>query len=600
MRPGAVLPFLLLSLVTTLMPSEPASAAPPRAAPPLPRVHLRAGLSGIDVAEFALERRALLERLAARAGIGQAAAGLPAYELFADLVQKGNETGGTRPVDPPRADGTIRRLARTECSAREGEAEALWLLRGAWNIHPAPVWTMGLAGLEAGLLYGRPPAELAAALAAAGLAPTLHELLESPRDVGQYPTLLAPAATTLTRLILERHGTRGLRQAVRATAVAGRRAAALARALGVGLAELEESYTRALAGEPPSGPGAPRGGPAFRPVAARPAVGRLAAKEFQRGVCYAHTVSLEAGYASPRSGRALGELAALGVNWISVTPFGYVRQGDPRISASSAFGPEAETDESLAEVMRAARARGLSVMMKPHLWSHDFVGRLSMGKPSAWTAFFRNYARFLAHHAILARSCGARALCIGNELIEATRDRDAEWRTLIAVVRRLFDGPLTYGAHWDEEVGRIGFWQDLDWVGVSLYAPLVREPGAERADLLREARRQAERLEGVARRAGRPLVLVEVGFPSHSTAAMEPWGDPESGPADPRAQAEAFEAITLAFRGRQSLAGIYWWKWFSDDAPSAGDRSHRFAGKPAQEVVRRYFTPAAGAGTLSE
>jgi hypothetical protein len=462
------------------------------------------------------------------------------------------------------------------------------------------VWALGLAGLEAGTMYGRSPAELAAAVAAAGVAPTLAELLETPRDVAQYPTLLAPAATALTGSILERHGARGLREAVRATVPAGRRVSALARALGVSASELEEAYTGALAGAQRERSGTPRGTASFSPAAARSAAGRLRGWEFQRGVCYAHTVSLEAGYASPRSGRSLDELARLGVDWISVTPFGYVRQGAPRIAASSAFGPDAETDESLAEVMHAARTRGLSVMMKPHLWSHEFVGRLAMQDAPGWAAFFRGYARFLAHHAILARSCGARALCVGNELIEATRGRDAQWRTLIASARRLFDGPLTYGAHWDEEVGRIGFWSDLDWVGVSLYAPLARGPGAERAELVREARRQADRLEGIARRAGRPLVLVEVGFPSHPTAAVEPWEDPESGPADPLAQAEAFEAIALAFRGRRLLAGLYWWKWFTDDPPSGGDRSHRFAGKPAQEIVRRFFTPASGAGTLSE
>ena len=553
-----------------LMLAETAGAAP--AANPAPP-----GRAGEAEAAMRHERRRLIERLGRRAGFDPLPQGLPSYQVFANLERKGDLTRSTRPVDPPDAHGVIRRLAELPCSARDGEAEAAWLLRAAWGVDAAPVWSVGLAALEAGTLYGRPLRELTQALRSADLLPSLDELMEADPAVAQYPTLFAPAAGALVSWVLEEHGTAGLRRAVLATVKPRGRSEVLARSLGMADRLLGEAYARALgpaAGRPPRHT-------SKRAAAVPPGM--------QRGVCYAHTVSLERGYASRQSERNLDTLAAIGINWISVTPFGYLELHSPEIAASSAFGPDAETDESLAAVLQQASARGLRVLVKPHLWSTDFVGRIRMRSDQDWRRFFLAYSRYIAHHAVLAEACGASALCVGNELIEATRGRDPQWRTLIAAARALFSGPLTYGAHWDEEVERIGFWDALDWVGVSLYAPLATDTRAGPAEWRAAAHRQSERLVAIARRAGKPLVLVEAGFPSHPRAPLAPWEVPQDGPADSAVQAQAFLALLEAFGSRPEVKGIYWWKWFTDEPPPPGDRTHRFAGKPAEQILRRFY-----------
>ena len=557
--------------------SAPVPGAATASGSAAPRARALEGVDAAALPAFLAGRQRLIERLAARAGIDAARLAPPSYQLFASLVQKGERTGSSAPVDLPQGGGVIRRVLDLPCSARDGEAEAAWLMYSAWGVKPLAVWSAGLAAVDAGTLYGRPAGALAGALARSGLLPALDELLAAPRSVRQYPTLFAPAAGILAGWVLERRGPDAFRRAVMATAAPSANAPALAAALGMEEGDLRRAYARALVEKAARGPRAPEREPGGAPA------GR------QRGVCYAHTVSLERGYASPRSARTLDQLAELGVNWVSVTPFGYLELHDPEISASSGFGPEGETDESLAAVIGQAHARGMGVLLKPHLWSTDWVGRISMPGEPAWQRFFLEYGRYIAHQAVLGEACGAAALCVGNELVEATRGHDPQWRALISAARSVFSGPLTYGAHWDQEVERIGFWDALDWVGVSLYAPLAARPGAAVSDLESAARRQAQRLGGIARRAGRPLVIVEVGFPSHARAALAPWEDPEDGPPDPAAQAEAFEAVLKAFWKQPFVAGIYWWKWFSDDHPSPGDRSHRFDGKPAAEVVRRFY-----------
>ena len=60
-------------------------------------------------------------------------------------------------------------------------------------------------------------------------------------------------------------------------------------------------------------------------------------------------------------------------------------------------------------------------------------------------------------------------------------------------------------------------------------------------------------------------------------------------------QAAAYEAIFRAFSGRPWFRGMFWWKW-----PSSGrgggphDASYAPLRKPAEEVLRTWFTPLAG------
>src|SRR5205814_5804340 len=114
--------------------------------------------------------------------------------------------------------------------------------------------------------------------------------------------------------------------------------------------------------------------------------------------------------------------------------------------------------------------------------------------PGNWRAFFTSYRAFLLHHALLAEREGFDGLVVGHELVSATRADPARWRALIAEVRRVYHGTLTYGANWNEELERIPFWRDLDCVGVSFYPPLTAHAGAGDAELEAGARVALARL----------------------------------------------------------------------------------------------------------
>src|SRR5262249_53490043 len=150
-------------------------------------------------------------------------------------------------------------------------------------------------------------------------------------------------------------------------------------------------------------------------------------------------------------------------------------------------------------------------------------------------------------------------LFVGHELASSTAADPEHWRLLIGRVRRVYSGPLSYCANWDE-AARVPFWDALDLIAVSFYAPLTpratRDPGRLRAG----AAQALAGLHAVARRFGRPLLIAELGYPSTANAAVRPWDDTPT-PPEPDLQRECFAAAIEAMDPDEWIAGVHIWKW---------------------------------------
>lgn len=286
------------------------------------------------------------------------------------------------------------------------------------------------------------------------------------------------------------------------------------------------------------------------------------AQGFQRGVCFAHQVGLEQGYLSRASARELVKVRDAGADWVALTPFVWV--ADPRrpeLGNSSDAGPDGESDEALVEAAARARALGLRVWLKPHVWTRGWAGELAFA-PSAWARFFTAYEATLLHWAILAEREGLAGLYVGHELASATAADPGRWRAMIGAVRRVYGGTLSYAANWDE-VESIPFWDALDLIGVSFYAPLAEAPTRDARTLRRGADRALVPLAALARRYGRPVVLAEFGYAPSPGAPVRPWEEPAAGGTDDETQAACYEATLAALDPCTWVAGAFFWKWGS-------------------------------------
>jgi len=329
-----------------------------------------------------------------------------------------------------------------------------------------------------------------------------------------------------------------------------------------------------------------------------PSPGDVFAEGKHRGACFAHAMRGGRGYGSPDSEASLRALAAMGVRWISITPFGFQGTND---STEIRWGGQriAESDDRLRAVTAQARALGLKVMLKPHIWLRPpaWPGSINHATDAAWAQWFAAYRAFILHYAALAQDAGMDAFCIGNELQYASLE-DGQWREVIAGVRKVYAGPITYGATAEEVTG-VPFWDAVDFIGVSAYFPLVAEETPSRAALAAAWRPVSDRLRGLSARHGKRVVFTEIGYRSADFAAWRHWEITDAAAVNLPAQANAYAAFFETVWTEDWMGGAYFWKWFSHPGHSGpDDNDFEFEGKPAASIVAAAYRAQAAGGDV--
>jgi hypothetical protein len=285
-------------------------------------------------------------------------------------------------------------------------------------------------------------------------------------------------------------------------------------------------------------------------------------------------------FGSEGAARALANAKRVGANAIAIIPF--LWQASPS-SPTISRGRDMPDDE-LRVAIRDVHALGLRAVVKPHVWvPTSWAGAVAMQSEDGWRVWFANYGRELQRIAGIAAQEQAEALAIGTELAHTTQR--PEWNNLIANVRAIFLGNLFYVAHNADEAETVAFWPKLDAIGVSLYPALGADD--DRDARLATMRRTADRLDVLAARTGKSIVVAEVGVRSARGAAAKPWESAEEREAAPDAvlQAEIL-ADWLAVLDRPAIDGILVWRWLTD--PAAGgmaDTDFTVQSKPAEGVL---------------
>lgn len=349
----------------------------------------------------------------------------------------------------------------------------------------------------------------------------------------------------------------------------------------------------------------------------------FAGRPFQRGIAWWRREGV----------RDLGadtfpRLRALGVDSVAIHTFDPLQRGlhDPELAPS----PRPLVIDGLGEIVAAAHAAGLRVMVKPHLEMRGYEptpeerailrqgdaaererlfarirsrrrpapeewhNNIEMKSEQDWRRWFAGYEGYLLGYARQAQQAGADLLCVGRELDRSVLLRERDWRALIAKARGVFKGPLVYSANFDS-YEQLGFWDALDYVGVSAYFPLADAADPSNAQLAAGWQDALGPLERLSRRVGRPVLLSELGYPAAPGAARTPWR-PLPGPADVRLQARCYEAGLQAIARRGFVHGVYAWLWEGTRQPPFRDASFSVQGKPAASVIGGYYRGLSDAG----
>jgi hypothetical protein len=223
-------------------------------------------------------------------------------------------------------------------------------------------------------------------------------------------------------------------------------------------------------------------------------------------------------------------------------------------------------------------------------------------------AFFAGYKTYMVQWAELAQHYNVPLLSIGNEMVAATKPQyTAYWEDIIASVRAVYSGKLTYAAFSDvryvsnNEVAQIQFWDKLDYVGVDVYPDFptgTATPTVEQLDAEWIAQGWRQYLADIAATTGKQLIFTETGAASFAGAANRSLytdaliGQPGT-QRDDATQAHWYQSFFNTWGAAKApdwLAGIFFWNNDPPQLPVLSDiTGYTIHDKPAGTIVASAF-----------
>jgi hypothetical protein len=306
-----------------------------------------------------------------------------------------------------------------------------------------------------------------------------------------------------------------------------------------------------------------------------PAPGRYGTESFRKSVQY---------------------MKGLGANSIAVIPYARLLRADlPSIIYDTGAGyPRAATIKAL----QIAKEEGMRVILKPHLWlasrpeNKPYWTGIVKYDEAGWKEYLARYRNMVLELATMASTGGADILVIGTEIKSTTKYFPEYMKKLIAEVRVIYGGEVTYAANHDE-FQRITFWGDLDYIGIDAYFQLTDLENPSVAEIVESWQwAKDEILVTVKANPGKRVLFLEAGYKPKAYALKAPWEWQTEGPENQEIQANGYEALFQTYWSEEWFAGVYWWKYFSDlDETSGEPKGEQFNPhkKKAEEVLKRYY-----------
>ncbi len=280
----------------------------------------------------------------------------------------------------------------------------------------------------------------------------------------------------------------------------------------------------------------------------------------------------------------------LNANWASVIPYAFVPGlNKPGLVFDGKWQWIGERSAGVESAIRCLHKQGVSVMVKPQLWiGHgEFSGHLEMPDENSWKQFEEEYLGYVLAFAQLAEREGAELFCLGTEMEAFVRARPAFWSKMIAEVRKVFSGKLTYAANWDGYAD-VPFWSELDFIGIDAYFPIADGRHPKKRYLIAGWRDLMPQLKKVSDQSGRRVLFTEYGYRSTPNCAESPWDYSEATTCSEKAQVNALVALYEVIWDQPFMAGGFLWKWYPDHENAGGPKNALYTvqNKKAEELVR--------------
>ncbi|MDF3066219.1 MAG: hypothetical protein K0R38_1820 [Polyangiaceae bacterium] len=299
------------------------------------------------------------------------------------------------------------------------------------------------------------------------------------------------------------------------------------------------------------------------------------------------------GYGSAAFERGLDEAVRLGATWISLTPFGRAWDLDATGVDKTFELPFAENQRGLLRAVKQAHARGLKVLLVPHLWveSGEWRAEIDPKTDEGWRRFAESYRAYVLAWARFAKNARVDMLAAGVELRSwLTTTHAPSFFPILRDIRAAYPGLLTYAANWDD-VDQTVILGELDVIGINAFYPLTEKQSASEDELVRGGREVATKVKELAERWQKPVLFNEFGYTARPDPALRPWEWPDhmSGvKVDAAAQASAYRGLLAGMLESRELVGAFVWRLYADPDDLSQEAEWGFSprGRLAELYVR--------------
>jgi hypothetical protein len=309
---------------------------------------------------------------------------------------------------------------------------------------------------------------------------------------------------------------------------------------------------------------------------------------FQKGIVYPGWSSSSYGRSDHRWQESLQEIRqSTGAEWLEMPVlFSQTRPDSPEIGADQ----DTPTVEAFSAGVRSAHAAGFKVFFAPLLTVRQPGGwaALIQPAPERQQRWFDRYWQTLQPYLEAAEANGVEQVALATEMEWLQSNAPAAlWHRLIARVRSIYSGNLTYDINWSTMEAAPDWLRDpqLTFIGVSEYISLTATPtrlgGQTLITLWRDLIKS--RLDRLALRLNKRIVLSEIGYRNSADALYQAWSPLSDAPADPEEQAEAYNAALTNIMSDPQIGGVFFWGW---------DNVARFSikGQKAAAVLHQWYS----------
>lgn len=290
------------------------------------------------------------------------------------------------------------------------------------------------------------------------------------------------------------------------------------------------------------------------------------------------------------------------IEWITLVPF-----ADQKNYDASEIRYHHPTRNTLANIdsmwssnIQFLHDNNFKVFFKPHIWIHSATegkwrSDIFPTTEKNWGTWKKSYQEFILLYAKIAEKNNVEMFCIGTEFTRLAIEKPDFWEKIIQEVRYIYSGKITYAANWYDEFEKITFWDQLDYIGIQAYFPLVKNKNPTVQQVSKGWKKHLPSIKRIHKKFDKKILFTELGYKSSSDSAIEPWAwiDYSSKlykPVSTETQANCYEAFFKTFWKKKWFAGVHVWQWHTSEKDGGKDNlDFTPRKKPAENIIAKGF-----------